>query len=203
MAMGALGAIPPGLSIVEGGEIPYQESAKAKKQENLANWLTKDPAVKCYMPGVPRATYMPYPFEIVQTPEHILFSYEFASAPRTVYMNSKDEAPVDQWMGWSRGHWEGETLVIDVTSSIDQTWFDTAGDFHGEGMHVVERYTATSPYHLLYEATIDDPKTFTRPWKIRMPLYRRIEPGARILEFKCVEFVEDLLYGDLRHKGTK
>jgi hypothetical protein len=188
------------MSVVEGGEIPYQPWAVAKKKENFDNWLLKDPVVKCYMPGVPRATYMPFPFEIVQTPEHILIAYEFASAPRTIYMNSKDESPVDQWMGWSHGRWEGETLVVDVTSNIDQTWFDSAGDFHSDALHVVERYTATSPYHLLYEATIEDPKVFTRPWTIRMPLYRRMEPRAKILEFKCVEFVEELIYGQLRKR---
>jgi hypothetical protein len=199
-AMGALGAIPPGLSIVEGGAIPYQPWALAKKKENAANWLALDPVVKCYMPGVPRANYMPFPFQIVQTPEAILMAYEFAGATRTVYMNETDASPVDSWMGWSRGRWEGETLVIDVTGFNDQTWFDSAGSFHTENLHVVERYTALSPDHLMYEATITDPKVFTRPWNVRMPLYRRIEHQAQLLEFKCVEFTEELLYGHLRKK---
>jgi hypothetical protein len=203
VTMGALGAVPGGLGVVEGNVIPYKPEALAKKKDNLANWLQRDPIVKCYIPGVPRATYMPFPFQIVQTPSAVLLAYEFASASRTVSMNSKEESPIDLWMGWSRGHWEGETLVVDVTGFNDQSWFDTAGDFHSEALHVVERYTATSPDHLMYEATIEDPNVFTRPWKIRMPLYRRIEANAQLLEFKCVEFVEELMYGHLRRGAGK
>jgi hypothetical protein len=144
---------------------------------------------------------MPFPFQIVQTPQFILMAYEFASASRTIYMDDPGEAPVDSWMGWSRGRWEGETLVIDVTGFNDQTWFDRAGNFHSEALHVVERYTALSPNHLTYEATIEDPKVFTRPWKISMPLYRRLDQNAQLLEFKCVEFVEELMYGHLRKQS--
>jgi hypothetical protein len=154
------------------------------------------------MPGVPRANYMPYPFQIVQSPQYILMSYEFASASRTIRMNSKEEAPVDSWMGWSRGHWEGETLVVDVTGFNDQTWFDRAGNYHSDALHVVERYTATSPNTLRYDVTLEDPKVFTRPWKMSMPLYRRMEKNAQLLEYKCVEFVEELLYGHLRKKPS-
>ena len=200
VAMGALGAIPAGLGVVEGGAIPYQPSALAKRKANFDNWLVRDPVVKCYLPGVPRATYMPFPFQIVQTPEHIMLAYEFASASRTIYVNGKNESPIDTWMGWSNGHWEGETLVVTVTNFNDQTWFDSAGNYHSDALKVVERYTRTSPDHLMYEATIEDPKTFTRPWKIRMPLYRRVEANAQLLEFKCVEFVEELMYGHLRKK---
>ena len=204
VALGALGAIPGGLGVVEGGEIPYQPWAAAKKQENFDNWLTADPAVKCYMPGVPRATYMAFPFQIVQTPEYILIAYEFASASRVVYMNRPDfEAPVDSWMGHSRGRWEGETLVVDVTSQVPDTWFDSAGNFHSNAVHVVERYTAVSPNALMYEATIEDPNVFTRPWTIRMPLYRRLEENVQLLEFKCVEFVEELMYGHLRKQPSR
>ena len=203
VALGALGAIPGGLGVVEGGEIPYQPWAAAQKQENFDNWLTADPAVKCYMPGVPRATYMAFPFQIVQTPEYILMAYEFASASRVVYMNQPDfEAPVDTWMGHSRGRWEGETLVVDVTSQVPDTWFDSAGNFHSNAVRVVERYTAVSPNALMYEATIEDPNVFTRPWTIRMPLYRRLEENVQLLEFKCVEFVEELMYGHLRKEPT-
>src|SRR5437879_1432692 len=124
--LGAAFSIPAGLGVVEGNDIPYQPSAAAKKKENAASWVKLDPEVKCYMPGVPRATYMPYPFQIVQTPTHILIAYEFAGASRTIYMNSKEESPSDTWMGWSRGRWEGDTLVVDVTSFNDQTWFDRA-----------------------------------------------------------------------------
>lgn len=200
VAMGALGAIPAGLGVVEGGEIPYQPWAAEKQKENAANWLALDPVVKCYMPGVPRATYMPFPFQLVQTPDNVLIAYEFASASRTIYMNSNDESPGDTWMGWSTGRWEGDTLVVDVNAFNGQTWFDSAGNFHSDALKVVERYTPISPDHLMYEATIEDPTVFTRPWKIRLPLYRRIEQHAQLLEFKCVEFVEELLYGHLRKK---
>jgi hypothetical protein len=198
--MGALGAIPAGLGVVEGGEIPYQPWAAKKQKENAANWLTLDPIVKCYMPGVPRATYMPFPFQIVQTPTHVLLAYEFASASRTVYMGGKDESPADTWMGWSNGRWEGDTLVVSVNSFNDQTWFDSSGNFHSEALKVEERYTLIGPDHMMYEATIEDPKVFTRPWKIQLPLYRRVEPNVQLLEFKCVEFVEELMYGHLRKK---
>ncbi len=202
VAMGARGAIPAGLGVVEGGEIPYRPEAAAKKSENLKTWLTRDPTVKCYLPGVPRATYMPFPFQIVQGPDQILIAYEFANASRVVFMNRGQESALDTdtWMGWSKGVWEGETLVVDVTSFNDQTWFDSAGNFHSDALHVVERYTATGPDHLMYEATIEDPLVFTRPWKIRMPLYRRIEQNAQLLEFNCVEFAEELMYGHLRKK---
>jgi hypothetical protein len=200
VAMGALGAIPAGLGVVEGNEIPYLPAAAAKKKENFDNWLLRDPIVKCYLPGVPRATYLPFPFQIVQTPEAVLLAYEFASASRTVYMNSTEKSPIDTWMGWSTGKWEGETLVVDVTSFNDSTWLDSAGTYHSDALHVVERYTPTSPDHLLYEATIEDKNVFSRPWKIRMPLYRHVEPQAQLLEFKCVEFVEELMYGHLRKR---
>jgi len=152
------------------------------------------------MPGVPRATYMPYPFQIVQTPSDILVAYEFASASRIIRMNSEERSPAESWMGWSLGRWEGDALVVDVTDFNDQTWFDRAGNFHSDALHVVERYTRTGPDTLTYEATIEDPKVFTRPWTIRMPLYRRQEQNLRLLEYKCVEFTEELLYGHLRKR---
>ena len=197
--LAALGAIPAGLGIVEGGEIPYRDAARAQKQENLQFWLDRDPAVKCYMPGVPRANIMPYPFQIVQTPEYILIAYEFASSSRIVYMDRPDmESPVNTWMGHSRGSWDGETLVIDVTDQMPDTWLDSSGNHHSDQLHVVERYTAVSPYHLMYEATIEDTEVYTRPWTISMPLYRRIDENMQLLEFKCVEFAEELMYGHLR-----
>jgi len=204
VAAGAVGAIPGGLGVIEGDEIPYQPWAAEKKKQNAASWLTNDPVVKCYMPGIPRATYMPFPFQIVQSSEYLLMTYEFASASRTIYMDPKApaESPVDAWMGWSRGHWEGDTLVIVSNSFNDQTWFDSAGDFHSEALRVTERYTRTDPDHLSYEATIDDPKVFTRAWTIRMPLYRLTDPRAQLIEFKCVEFVEELLYGKYRKKSA-
>jgi hypothetical protein len=202
-ALGAAAAVLPGPGIVEGGPIPYQPAAAAKKKENFEKRLTLDPENKCYLPGVPRANYMPSPFQIIQTQKYIMMVYTFARAVRTIYMDDHKEAPADSWMGWSNGRWEGETLVVDTTGFNDQTWFDRAGNFHSDALHVVERYTATSPDHLLYEATIEDPNVFTRPWKISMPIYRRLEKNAQIMEFRCVEFVEELLYGHLRKPQSK
>lgn len=199
-SLGAVFSIPPGESVVEGDEIPYLPAAAAKKKTNQAGWVKLDPEVKCYLPGVPRATYLPYPFQIVQSQKTILISYEYAAAVRSINMEAPTKAPADSWMGWSNGHWEGETLVVDVTSQNEDTWFDRAGDFHSDALHVVERYTPRSADTLNYEATIEDPKVFSRPWKISMPLYRRVEKNARLLEYKCVEFTEELLYGPLRKK---
>jgi hypothetical protein len=193
-------AIPPGIGVVEGNEIPYLPAMADKKKQNFANRFKDDPEVKCYLPGVPRATYMPYPFQIVQSAKTILISYEYDGAVRSINMGKPTPAPVDSWMGWSYGHWEGETLVVDVTGLNNKTWFDRAGNFHSDQLHVVERYTPRSPDVLMYEATIEDPKVFSRPWKISMPLYRHVEKNAQLLEFKCVEFAEELLYGNLRKK---
>jgi hypothetical protein len=211
LAMGAWGAVPAGRGVVEGNEIPYQPWAIAKKQENFQkrmtvdplNFTVGDPELKCYLPGVPRGTYLPFPFHIIQSTNIVLFSYEFADASRLINMENHREPPNDFWMGWSNGRWEGDTLVIEVTGFNGQTWFDRAGNFHSEALRVVERYTPMSPYHLQYEATIEDPKVFTRPWKMSMPLYRRVEPNAQRLEFKCVEFTEELIYGSLRKKPDK
>jgi len=202
-ALGAIGAIPPGLGVVEGGPIPYLPAVAAKKKENFDKRWTADPELKCYLPGVPRGTYMPHPFQILQTPKYIMIVLQYAGAVRTIYMDDPGPAPADSWMGWSAGRWEGETLVVDSTGFNDQTWFDRAGNFHSDALHVVERFTATSPHHLTYEATIEDPKVFSRPWKISMPLYRRLEQNAQLMEFKCVEFVEELMYGHLRKQPSK
>jgi hypothetical protein len=201
--LGASSAVPPGPGVVEGGEIPYLPAAAAKRQENFKQRWTADPEIKCYMPGVPRANYMPYPFQIVQGSETIMISYEFADAVRMLYMKNPGPAPADSWMGWSIGHWDGDTLVVDVTSQNDQTWFDRAGNFHSDALHVVERYTPLDANILMYEATIEDPKTFSRPWKISMPLYRHIEKNAQLMEFKCIPFSEDVLYGNLGQTGSR
>jgi hypothetical protein len=198
IALGAVGAVPPGLGVVEGGEIPYQPAALAKKKENQASWLAADPEIKCYLPGVPRATYMPYPFQILQSAGAIFIAYEYAGAVRNVFLKDPGPAPIDSWMGQSVARWDRDTLVIDVTGLNDQTWFDRAGNFHSDALHVVERYTRTSADVISYEATLEDPKVFTRPWKIGMPLYRRQEKNAQLMDFKCVEFVEELLYGEWR-----
>ena len=192
--LGAIGAIPPGMGVVDGGEIPYKPEAAAKKKANFASRMTLDPEAKCYLPGIPRATYMPYPFQIIQSTKDILMVYGFASANRLINMGKPQEAPTDTWMGTSNGRWEGETLVIDVIGLNGLAWFDRAGNFASDSLHVVERFTAVSADRLLYEATIDDAKVFTRPWKISMPLYRHAEKNAQVLDFKCVEFSEELLY---------
>ena len=204
-ALGALLAVPPGMGIVDGEEIPYLPAALDQRKQNMAKRWTDDPEIKCYMPGVPRAAYAPHPFRIVQSSSQnstaaILFAYQFADAARTINMGPAKEAPVDSWMGWSNGHWEGNTLVIDVTGMNDQTWFDRSGNYHSDALHVIERYTLVSANQINYEATIEDAKVFSRPWKISMPLYRHVEKNARLMEFKCAEFTEELLYGGLRRK---
>jgi hypothetical protein len=204
-ALGAIGAMPPGQGVVVGGVIPYQKSALAQRQKNFENRMTEDPEAKCFMPGVPRATYMPYPFQIVQGDQKIMMVYGFAEASRTIHMDKANPelAPIDSWMGRSHGRWEKDTLVVDAAGFNGEAWFDRAGNFASASLHVVERYTPMGRNAIMYEATIEDPKVFTRPWVIRMPLYRRLEENARVLEFKCVEFSEDLLYGHLRKVPTR
>jgi hypothetical protein len=182
--------IPAGQGVVEGDEIPYLPAAIAKKKENLAKRKTADPLSKCFLPGVPRITYLPFPFEIVQTPKYVGIVYEFDHAMRIIYTDgSPHPPPNDFWMGDSRGRWQGDTLVVDVTHFNDETWFDNAGTYHSDALHVVERYTPIGPDAINYEATIEDPKVFSRPWKINMPLYRRLEKGIQLLEYECVDFV--------------
>jgi hypothetical protein len=200
LALGAVGAVPPSLGVVEGDEIPYKPEALAVKKENEQNWLSRDPEIKCYLPGVPRATYIPQPFQIFENAQEIFIAYQYDGAVRNIYLKDPGPAPVDSWMGQSVGHWEGDTLVVDVTGFNDKSWFDRAGNYHSDALHVIERYTRTSPDIISYQATIEDPNVFTRPWKISMPLYRRQEKNAQLLEFKCVEFVEELMYGTLRKK---
>ena len=197
--MGAVGSVPPGAGVIKGGgKIPYTPEALKKRDDNTANWVDRDPEVKCYLPGIPRANYMPQPFQIFQGKEAIFFSYQYAGAVREVYMDNEEEAPIDSWMGQSDGRWEGDTLVVEVTGQNDQTWFDRAGNHHSDALKVTERFTPIGPNHLQYEATIEDENVFTEPWTISMPLYRRIEEGARLMEFRCVEFVEELMYGEWR-----
>ncbi|SVA50508.1 uncharacterized protein METZ01_LOCUS103362 [marine metagenome] len=199
LRMGAVGAVPGSLGvIVGGGKIPYTAEARALKEENMAEWIDRSPEVKCYMPGVPRATYMPMPFQIIQSETDVFIAYQFAGAVRDIYMDNPGPSQVDSWMGWSVGNWEGDTLVVDVTGLLDGTWFDRAGSHHSTQLHVVERYTMISPDHIDYEATIEDPVVLTEPFTIKMPIYRRIEENARLMDFRCVEFVEELLFGEWR-----
>ncbi len=197
--LGAVGAVPGSMGIIAGGgRIPYTPEARALKEENHANWLERDPEIKCYMPGVPRATYMPFPFQIFQNEDNVFIAYEFAGAVRDIYLQDVGPAETDAWMGQSVGRWEGDTLVVEVTGQNDQTWFDRAGSHHSNQLVVTERYTLVSPNHIQYEATMEDPMVFTEPWTIRLPLYRRVDEGARLMDFKCVEFVEELVFGHLR-----
>lgn len=198
VALGAAFSVPPGAGVVEGNEIPYQPAAAAKKKDNGENWLTRDPEIKCFMPGIPRATYMPYPFQIVQSTETVIMAYEFANASRIIRMNSTGKSPAPAWMGWSNGRWVGDTLEITVTDQVEDTWFDRAGNFHSDALTVVERYTPVDANTINYNVTLDDPKVFTRPWKMDMPLYRRLERHAQLMEYRCVPFVEELMYGHLR-----
>jgi hypothetical protein len=203
IAFGAVGSVPSGVGIVEGDDIPYRPEALAKKKENQENWLSRDPEIKCYLPGVPRANYMPYPFQIFQSDKAFFIAYEYAGATRNVYLKDPGPPQVDSWMGQSVGRWEGDTFVVDVNGFNDQSWFDRAGNHHTESMKVTERYTLSDPDHIQYEATIEDPRTFTRPWKISLPLYRHVNKNARLGQFKCVEFVTELMYGHLRKEPLK
>ena len=203
IAFGAVGSIPSGLGVVDGDELPYKPEALKKKQENQENWLSRDPEIKCFLPGVPRATYQPFPFQIFQSNSAVFMAYEFAGAVRNIYLKDPGPPQIDSWMGISHGVWEGDTFVVRTSGFNDQSWFDRAGNHHSDQMKVTERFTMTSPDHINYSATIDDPATFTRPWTMSMPLYRRIEKNAQLGQFKCVEFVTELMYGNLRKEPVK
>lgn len=198
--LGAIGAVPPGQGIVEEGTIPYKPEALLQRQQNFAQRRTEDPEAKCFMPGIPRAIYIQQPFQIFQTDTDIMMAYQFAGAVRTVYMDNHMEAPIDSWMGWSNGHWEGDTLVIDV-AGLNPNWLDRAGNFYTNTVHIRERYTLLGENHMQYEATIEDPAVFEEPWHISMPLYRRIEDNARLYEFKCPEFAEEIMYSHLTREN--
>lgn len=203
VALGAVGAVPEGNSVVDLEQIPYKKDALSQKIKNQQNWLDLDPEIKCYLPGVPRATYLPYPFEIIQSDESFLISYEFAGAVRNIYLKDPGAPAFDSWMGHSVGHWDGNTFVIKTDHLNDKTWFDRAGNYHSEKMVVVERFTLVESHLINYEAIITDDKVFTRPWKISMPIYKRAEKNLQLGQFKCVEFVEELLYGKLRKSSEK
>ena len=173
-------------------------AAAMTKAENAAHWIDRDPELKCYLPGIPRATYMPYPFQIVQSSTKIQMIYTFSNAARTIHLDKVADPPDDTWMGHSVGRWEGDTLVVDVTHFNDKTWFDRAGNFHSDALHVVERFTPITADAVRYEVTIEDPKVFTRPWTIAMPVYRWLEPNVQVLDYPCIDFTEEFLYGHLR-----
>jgi hypothetical protein len=198
--LGATGAEPAGQGIVQGGDIPYTPAAAKKQQENYQNRWKLDPEVKCYMPGIPRANYMPFPFQMIESQHDIAFAYEFATANRVVNMGKFKEGAVDTWMGTSNGHWEGDTLVVDVSGLNGSSWYDRAGDFQTDSTHIVERFTLADADHINYEASIEDKTIYTQPWKISTVFYRRKEKNAQLNEFKCVEYAEELIYGNLVKK---
>jgi len=187
--------VPGGPGVVEGNEIPYQPWALAKKKENYERRATLDPEAKCYLPGVPRLNYMPFPFQIVQTPDEIITMYEYVHAVRYIFMKgAHPKGPIDWWLGDSRGRWEGDTLVVDVVHFNDQTWFDRAGNFHSDALHLIERYTPIGPDHIQYDVTVEDPKVFTRPWNMSMILYRHKEKLFQLFDYECYAFDLQHLY---------
>lgn len=178
--------VPAGQGVVEGGELPYLPDARARRDENYRTRATADPETKCFLPGIPRMMYMPFPFQIVHTPGHIVMAFEYVNAVRHIFFRGEHpDGPIDWWQGDARARWDGDTLVVDIVHFNDQTWFDRAGNFHSEAMHVVERYTMLDRNHINYEVTVEDPKVFSRPWKMSMPLYRRIEKNIQVLEYVC------------------
>jgi hypothetical protein len=199
VALGAIGAVPAGIGIVQGdGKIPYTADALKVRDENRAKAVENDPEVKCYLPGIPRANYMDKPFQIFHSDKAVFFAYEYAGAVRNVFLEDPGEAPIDSWMGQSYGKWDGDTFVIEVTGLLPDTWLDRSGNLHGSTTKVVERWTPTSDYTMRYEATITDDEVYTRPWTIAFNLYKRQGEDAQLQQFKCVEFVEELMYGHLR-----
>lgn len=194
-AIGTWGAVPATLGVVVGGEIPYRP--EILEQRNANREQGNDPEKACYLPGIPRATYMDHPFQIIQGGGDILMAYEYASANRVIQMRDIDIPPIDTWMGTSYGRWEGNTLVVTTLAQNGETWLDRSGNFLAPTTTVTERFTPLGPNHMDYQVTFDDPELYTRPWTIQMPLYRRMEQNAQLLEFKCVPFAEMYLYGDL------
>jgi hypothetical protein len=201
VALGAAAGVPASIGVVEGdGQIPYKPETLKIKQENGANWIDRDPELKCYLPGIPRAMYMPYPFQITQGGNKIQMGYAFTNASRVIHLDKAEGPPDDTYMGHSVGRWEGDTLVVDVSHFNGKNWFDRAGNFHSDALRLVERFTLQTPDVIRYEVTIEDPKVFTRPWKISMPIYRRMEPNAQVMEYRCIEFSEEFMYGNLRRQ---
>jgi len=170
------------------GKIPYKPEALARRDENYRARATADPSVKCYQAGVPRATYLATPLQVLQSPGNFAIVYQENHAFRVFHPDTRPHFDnADWWMGDTRYHWEGDTLVADVAALTDQVWFDQAGNYHSTGVHVVERYRMTGPDTLEYEALIEDPAVYSRPWTLRTVLHRVRERGARIVEDECLE----------------
>jgi hypothetical protein len=204
VALGTVGSVPGSIGFVEGGPIPYQPWAAAQKKDNQEHWLDRDPEIKCFLAGIPRSMYMPYPFQIFQGGNKVEMVFEYSSSGRTINLDKVEPLPDDTYNGFSVGRWDGDTLAVDVTGFNGKTWFDRAGNFASDALKVHERFIPIGSLNdmlaMRYEATIEDPKVFTRPWKISMPLYRRVEANAQLIEFRCVEFVEELAFGHLRRQ---
>jgi hypothetical protein len=198
---GALFAIPAGQSVVVEGKIPYLPEALKARDKFRADWPRSDPETSCYLPGIPRATYMGHPFQVVQGNRDILMVYSYATANRTIFMKNHQEPPVDTWMGTSNGRWEGDTLVVETTGLNARAHLDRAGNHFSPAVKVTERFSMENANVIRYEATLEDPQTYSKPWTIRMPLYKNVEENARLFEFKCVPFAEELLYKDLELPG--
>jgi hypothetical protein len=196
--LGAIAAIPAGVSMVQEGTIPYLPEALRQRDENRANWPAADPEAKCYMLGVPRVTYHDMPFQIFQgSGDDLLMVYPFAATNRVIHMDGEEELPIDSWMGRSSGTWDGDVLVVKTINQNGESWLDRAGNHASSQLIVTERFRVLDADHLWYEATLEDPQTYSAPWTIAMPLYRRVEPNAQLLEHKCMPFAEKLLYQDL------
>jgi hypothetical protein len=199
LALGAAAAVPGSVGVVDGdGVIPYKPETLKVRNENRDNWIDRDPELKCYLPGIPRAMYMPHPFQIVQGGNKVHMAFAFTSTGRTIHLDEVEPPPDLTYMGHSVGRWEGDTLVVDVSEFNGKNWFDRAGNYHSEAARLTERFTPITKDAIQYEVTIEDPNVFTRPWTISMPLYRRLEPNAQLLDFRCIEFVEEFMYGGLR-----
>jgi hypothetical protein len=202
-AMGALFAIPAGQSVVVEGKIPYLPEALKVRDRYRAEWPKSDPETSCYLPGIPRATYMGHPFQVVQGNRDILMVYSYSTSNRTIFMKNHQEPPVDTWMGTSNGRWEGDTLVVETTGLNARAHLDRAGNHFSPTVKVTERFTLENANVIRYEAKLEDPQTYSKPWTIRMPLYKNVEENARLFEFKCVPFAEELLYKDLELPGKQ
>ena len=194
---GVLLATPPGYGVVDGDEIPYLPAAAERQRHNYENRFKDDPELKCFLPGVPRANYMPYPLQIFHSDAHLMIAYQFAGAARIVNLGAPTPSAIDSWMGVSNGRWEGDTLVVEVSGFNGEAWLDRAGNHASSSLKVVERYALAGPDAIDYSATLEDPQTFSRPWTMRFRLVRNSNPEQHLMEFKCVPFTEQLLYGDL------
>ena len=187
---------PPSRGVVEGDVIPYQAWALAQRKKNFEARATADPRSKCFSLGTPRGIYYPEPFQVFQRPRDVTILHQFGHSVRTIHTNGTDhpEGQLDFWAGDSRGHWDGDTLVVDVTDFNDETWFDRAGNFHSDALHVVERWTLVDANTIDYTATIEDSKVFTRPWSLGVQLHRHREPNFQLIENYCYTLDYDKYY---------